>query len=115
MLDKLLSPLTTATAGGTTLRYILVIFSSMMTLLGGLRVLTPAQVDVLSRTVPEILGAVFALVMIVIPIYAARTKSSSDRAAEVAKEIDKVLPPAVTATVKTPDGIPDIAVPAETK
>lgn len=115
MLEKLLSPLTTATAGGTTLRYILVIFSSMMTLLGGLQVLTPAQVDVLSRTVPEILGAVFALVMIVIPIYAARTKSSSDRAADVAKEIDKVLPPAVTATVKTPEGIPDIPVRAEKK
>jgi hypothetical protein len=115
MLEKLLSPLTTATAGGTTLRYILVIFSSMMTLLGGLQVLTPAQVDVLSRTVPEILGALFALITIVIPAYAAWTKSSSDRAAEVAKQIDKVLPPNATAKVKTPDGIPDIPVPAETR
>ncbi len=113
MFEKLLTPLTTATAGGTVLRYVLVIFSAMMTLLGGLQVLTPAQVDVLSRTVPEILGAVFALVMIAIPIYAARTKSSSDRSAEVAKRIDEVLPPTATAKVKTPEGIPDIAVPAE--
>ncbi len=61
-----------------------------MMLLGGLQVLTPAQVDVLSRTFPEIVGAVFGLIAIIVPIYAARTKSSSDRAAKVAKEIDKV-------------------------
>lgn len=113
MLEKLLTPLTTATASGTILRYVLVIFSSLVMLVGGPQVLTPAQVDVRSRTVPEIVGAVFGLIAIIVPIYAARTKSSSDRAAKLAKEIDKVLPPAVSATVKTPEGIPDIPVPAE--
>jgi fumarate reductase subunit D len=78
MLTKLLTPLTTATAGGVALRYATSIVASIIALLGVLGLLTPDQVESLTRLVPELFAAVAALVAVVIPLYATLTKSRPD-------------------------------------
>lgn len=115
MFEKILSPITTATSVGVLTRYAVSMVSAVLAILSSLHYLTEEQAAALTEHGSTLVTAIFGLVAIVLPIYAARTKSSSDRASEVAKKIDKVLPPSVAATVKTPDGIPDIPVPPEAK
>lgn len=121
MFEKLLSPFTTATSAGVTIRYIITIISSVLTILGILGWLTPDQVQALARKVQEIseqlpglLAAVSGLITVLVPIYAAITKSSSDKAAKVAKEVDEQIPASAPVTIKTPEGVPDIVVRAKT-
>jgi hypothetical protein len=109
---QLLTPLTTATAAGVTVRYTTTIVASVLAILGVLGWLSAEQVETLSKQVPELIGAIAALIAVAIPIYAAWTKSSSDKAAEVAKQIDEKIPPKDTVTVKTPPGQSDIKVAA---
>jgi hypothetical protein len=122
MLEKLLSPFTTATSAGVTIRYIITIITSMLAILGTLGLLTPGQVEDVLRKVQEISGqlpallaAVSGLIAVFVPIYAAMTKSSSDKAAKVAKEVDEQIPASAPVTIKTPDGVPDIVVRPDTK
>jgi hypothetical protein len=122
MLEKLLSPFTTATSAGVTIRYIITIITSMLAILGTLGLLTPEQVEDVLRKVQEISGqlpallaAVSGLIAVFVPIYAAMTKSSSDKAAKVAKEVDEQIPASAPVTIKTPEGVPDIVVPADKK
>lgn len=109
---------TTANSAGVVLRYLGTILGSLLAIAGILGVLTPeeiasitAKVRDISAQLPELLTAIGALMAIVIPTYAAVTKASSDKAAEVAKEVDKLVPPEQTVVIKTPVGIPDVIVP----
>lgn len=62
---------------------------------------------------PILLSAIGGLVAASVPIYATITKSSSDKAAEAAKQIDAKLPADATVVVKTADGQRDIVVTAK--
>lgn len=97
------------------IRYAITIAGTILAILGILGWLSPQQVDALSTKVPELLGAIGALVAAIIPLYAAVTKSSSDRAASAAKEIDKQIPASAPVVIQTPQGVPDIVVPAASK
>lgn len=110
MLDKLLSPLTTASSIGVAIRYLTTIVGSIIAILGILGWLTPEQSEALTKQVPELLAAIGALAAAAIPLYAIWTKSSSDKAAEVAKEVDKKIPPEATVRIPTPGAAPDIVV-----
>jgi len=111
----MLNPLTTATSIGVAIRYAATIVGTVITIGGVLNWLTPQQVDELSRQVPELFAALTALLTLLIPLYAIVTKSSSDKAAEAAKEIDKQIPPSQDVVIQTPVGQPDIVVPAAPK
>lgn len=110
MLDKLLSPLTTASSIGVAIRYLTTIVGSIIAILGILGWLTPEQSEALTKQVPELLAAIGALAAAAIPLYAIWTKSSSDKAAEVAKQVDDKIPAASTVVIPTPEGVPDIVV-----
>lgn len=110
MLDKLLSPLTTATSVGVAIRYLTTIVGSIIAILGFVGWLTPEQSEALTKQVPELLAAVGALLAAAVPLYAIFTKSSSNKAAEAAKAIDKQLPKDFPAVIKTPGTAKDIVV-----
>jgi len=110
MLSKLLTPLTTATSAGVAIRYLSTIVGSVLAILGVLGLLSPAQVDALTTQVPELLAAVGALIAVLVPLYATLTKSSSDKAAEAAKQIDAKVPKEAQVIIKTSGGKPDIVV-----
>lgn len=101
-MGKLLSIFTTATATGVSLRYLTTIIGSVLTIFGILGWLSAEQVDALRAAVPEFLAAVGALVAAGIPIYAAITKSSSDKAAAAAKQIDAKVPKEAKVLIKAP-------------
>ena len=110
---KFFNPLTTATSIGVTIRYLTTIVGTLIAILGILNWLTPAQVLELSKQVPELFGAIAALIAAFVPLYAIMTKSSSDRAAEVAKQVDAQVPVTAPVVIKTPPDVPDIVVPAK--
>ena len=81
--------------------------------------LTPEQVasltlkvNQISGHVPELVAAVSGLIAILVPVYAMLTKSSSDRAAEAARQIDRNIPAADAVVIATPPGVADIVVSA---
>lgn len=113
MLSKILAPLTTATSAGVALRYLTAMAGSILAILGILGWLSPEQVEALSKQVPDLLAAIGGLAAILIPIYATLTKSSSDKAAEAARAIDREVPAQATVLIKTPAGQPDIVVPGK--
>lgn len=112
MLGKLLSPFTTATSAGVALRYITVIISSALAVAGILGLFSPQQLEVLNQEVPKLVSALAGLITVIITAYATITKSSSDKAAEAAKQIDAKVPPNVAVEIKTPGNMPDIKIPA---
>lgn len=119
MLKQILSPLTTATSVGVAIRYVVTIISSVIAILSILGWLTPEQVQEIARKVeqvsgqvPGLIAAVAGLIALLTPIYAIVTKSSSDKAASAAKEIDKQIPAGEDVVIKTPAGVPDITIPA---
>jgi hypothetical protein len=118
MLEKLLKPLTTARAGGVVFRDAFIAVGALITLLGIVGVLTPDQVIELKRVVEDISGqwpaiamALGALMTAGMSFYRAIYKSSSDRAAEVAKQVDEKLPPNVGMTLTTPGDLPNLTLP----
>ncbi|MDI6026702.1 hypothetical protein QBK99_10920 [Corticibacterium sp. UT-5YL-CI-8] len=120
MFDKLLKPLTTATATGTVFRDVFIMVGVLIGLLGTFGVLTPEQVEELKRTVeaisgqwPAIMGALGLLMAAGMSIYRAVFKSSSNKAAEAAKLIDEKLAPSAPVEIITPPGVPDILVPGK--
>ncbi len=110
MLKLLLKPFVTSAASGVSTRYLTVIVSTALTVLGLLGWLDDSQVDALKDAVPELLAAVTALIAAGVPIYAAITKSSSDRAAEAAKQIDAKIPKAEPVVIKGASKAPSIVV-----
>jgi hypothetical protein len=113
MLAKILSPLTTASSLGVSLRYLSTIAGTVLTILGLFGLLTPEQVAELTRQVPELISALGALIAVAVPAYAVLTKSSSDKAATAAKAIDRDVPFDQPVRIKTPAGSPDIVVTPE--
>lgn len=114
MLSRLTSIFTTANAAGVTTRYLTVVLTSMLTLIGAFNLMTPEQVEALQGQVPVIVSALGTLVGAIVIIYANVTKSSSDKAAEAAKQIDAKLPPAEPVVIKTPGNQADIRVSGKT-
>jgi hypothetical protein len=117
MLGNLLKPFTTATASGTIFRDVFIMIGSIITILGIVGVLTPEQVEDLRKAVEEFSGqwpAFMAAAGIVMAsgmsIYRALFKSSSDKAAVSAQQIDARLPANEPVIIKTPAGVPDIVV-----
>lgn len=111
------NPLTTATSIGVAIRYVMTIVGSVLFILSTLGVVTPEQaaaiikdVEAISGRLPELLMAVSGLVAIGIPVYATITKSSSDKAAEVAKVVDAQVPPSAPVEIVTPGAQPNIVV-----
>lgn len=113
MLKKILSPFTTATAGGVVTRYATIILSTALTILGLLNWLSPEQIEALRGSIPDFVEALSALVGVAVVIYGVITKSSSDKAAEAAKQIDAKLPPDAPVKIETPGPQPNIVVPAK--
>lgn len=112
MLSKLLTPFTTATAAGVSVRYITTILTTVIAIVGILGWLTPEQQEALTALVPGLLAAVSGLIAVLVPIYGVLTKSSSDKAAAVAKAVDAKVPAQAPVIIKTPAGKPDIVVSA---
>ncbi|HTV67503.1 MAG TPA: hypothetical protein VMF90_03105 [Rhizobiaceae bacterium] len=110
MLEKLLSPLTTAKASGVVLRDAIVVVGSIIAILGMLGFLSPEQVEELTRQAPALLTALGTAIVAGMSIYRAVFKSSSDKAAVAAKEIDTKLPVNASVKIETPAGQPDIVV-----
>lgn len=111
------NPLTTATSVGVAIRYAITVVSSILAIVSILGWLSPEQVqDIIEKVrlitaqVPELLTAGAGLVAILLPLYATLTKSSSDKAAAVAKAVDAAIPAAQAVIIPTPDGMADIVV-----
>lgn len=122
MLGKLTSLFTTAKPIGVAIRDITMMVGAVLAVLGALGVLTPQQVLDLTRLVEEISGQVPALlagagVLIAggVSFYRIVTKSSSDKAQEMAKTIDQLVPAGAPILVKTPPGLDDVQITADGK
>lgn len=113
MLGKLLTPFTTATATGVSVRYITTVITTIIAIVGILGWLSPEQQEALTKQIPDLITAIAGLIAIVIPLYGIITKSSSDKAAEVAKQVDAKMPPAAPVKIATPGAAPDILVPGK--
>ena len=112
MLKALLKPFVTSAASGVSTRYLTVIVSTALTVLGLLGWLDDSQVEALKTAVPELLAAIAAVIALAVPVYATVTKSSSDKAHQAAKEIDAKVPESAPVVIKTPGAAPDIVEPA---
>lgn len=110
MLGKLTHIFTTATSAGVTTRYLIVVISSMLTLIGAMNLLPAEQVAALKEQVPIIASALASLIGAIVIIYANLTKSHTDKAAEVAKQVDQKIPIADDVEIKTPGRQADIKV-----
>jgi hypothetical protein len=113
MLGKLLKPLTTAAPLGVATRDLVTGIGAILAMLGILGFLTDEQVAELTKQAPALLTALGTLIYVSMSIYRALFKSSSDKAAEVAKEVDAKIDPNSPVVIKTPAGVPDITVPAD--
>ena len=111
MLSKLMKPFTTATVAGSSTRYIIVIVSTVLTILGAFNLLTPEQIKELTEKVPEAVGAITAAIGMLTALYGILTKSNSDKAQMAAKLIDKEIPKSEPVVIKTAGPEPDIVVP----
>lgn len=117
MLDKLLSPLTTARPIGTVIRDLFVALGAVVAILGIIGILSPEQVtairqqiDVVSGQAPALVLAIGVLLTAVTSILRTLKFSSSDKAAEAAKAIDKEIPPSAPVVIQTPGAAPDIRI-----
>lgn len=120
MLEKLLSPLTTAAPIGVAARSLLSLVLALITFLAVLGWLTPEQAEALNKTVNDIAGqlpgliaALSAFALAALEAYRIISKSMTDKAAEAAKAIDAEVPPGAPVRIQTPEGVPDIIVPAK--
>lgn len=115
MLKTLLTPLTTASAGGVALRDIIVWLGALLAVIGALGLLTPEQVAVIQAQLdklvdPKVLAAIGLLMSTAMSIYRQITKSSSDKAAEAAKAIDQEIPKNAQVEILTPGDKPNIII-----
>lgn len=108
-----MNPFTSPNSVGVLTRYLSVIITTVISVLGLMNWMTPEQVQEIKGMIPAFLEAFTAVVALGIPIYAAITKAMSERGLEVAKETDAKVPPDMPVIVKTPTGVADIKVPAK--
>lgn len=109
-MGKLLSIFTTSASVGVSIRYLTAIIGSALTIIGILGWLSPEQVEALRTQVPELLSAIAALATVIVTVYATITKSSSDKAAAAAKQIDAKVPKNSQVVIKSPGSRSDIVV-----
>lgn len=107
MLDKIFSPFTTAAPVGVAIRDVVVAIGVILGTLGTLGMLSAEQVDQFRSyletiTDPAVLTSVGVLMTAAMSIYRTFWKSSSDKAAEVAKQIDAKIPKGDTVEVVMP-------------
>lgn len=115
MLKKLLSPFTSPNSVGVNVRYLTLIITTVLTLLGALNLLSEDQVEALKASVPELLAAISALIGTAVYIYGVITKSASEKADAAAKAIDSHVPADAPVRIETPKGQSDIIISAEGK
>lgn len=115
MLEKILSPFTTAKASGVATRDITMMIGAILAILGALGFLTPEQVEALTSQAPVMFTAAGVILAGAVSTYRVLTKSSSDKAAEAAKKIDAELPASAKVEIVTPGDKPNIIVPGEKK
>lgn len=111
MLGKLFSPFTTAAPIGVVMRDIALAVGSILTVLGVLGLLSEEQVAALTEQAPVLFTSIGAVIAASVSVYRTITKSSSDKAHEVAKQVDQKVPPSAPVVITTPTGVPDIRVP----
>lgn len=122
MFEKLLTPFTTATAGGTVFRDAFIAVGIILSMLGTIGWLDTEQVIALQKAVEDLSGqwpAILALFGVLssigMTIYRALFKSSSNRGAALAKKTDAEIPPNVSVKVEAPSTGQTITVPANPK
>lgn len=122
MFEKLTAFFTSATAPSVALRYVSAIVGATLLILSTFGLMSKeqaadltAQLATAGSQILVIVGAIGGLLTLLAPIYATMTKSSSDKAAAVAKEVDKQVPVSAPVVIKTPEGVPDIVVPPTAK
>lgn len=102
---------TTSAPIGVLMRDIALALGSVLTVLGVLGLLSDEQVRDLTEQAPVLFTALGAVIAAAVSIYRTVTKSSSDKAAEVAKQVDEKLPASETVVIRTPGKQADIVVP----
>lgn len=117
MLGKLLSPFTTATAGGIAFRDFFIALGSLIAAASSLGWLSDAQAAYLKQVLDAILGNWAPLTLVVgtlmyggMTIYRSALFAMSNKAAEVAKQVDAKVAPSAPVVINTPPGVPDIVV-----
>jgi hypothetical protein len=85
---------TTPSTIGVATRYITVIITTALTVIGMLKWLSPEQVQELSDMLPSLIEAVTGLITIITAAYAVATKARSEKGDAVAKEVDAKIPEA---------------------
>jgi hypothetical protein len=111
MFGKLTSIFTTAQPVGVATRDIITGLGAILAMLGVLGFLSEQQVQELTRQAPAVLTALGPVIYGGMTIYRTLFKSSSDVAAEVARQVDdRVIGQGTSAVVETPAGLPNIEV-----
>lgn len=105
--------LTTATAAGVATRYLSAMLGMALTIVGLLGWASPEQVEELRAMTPDFVAAVGVVISAGVTAYAIVTKSNSDRAKEVANQVDASVAPSAPVEIRTPAGQPDIVVPGK--
>jgi mitochondrial fission protein ELM1 len=82
----------------------------VLAVLGALGLVDEEQRAVLTEQAPILFTALGTVIAVGMGIYRNRTKASSDKAAEVAKEVDAKIPKADPVIVQTPGLQPNIVV-----
>lgn len=115
LLTTLANPITSPTTWGVFTRYATAVIGAVLTVVGILGWLDAAQIATIKQHVPDLLAALGSVMTAAVMIYATITKSSSEKAAEAAKQIDAKLAPSEPVKIETPAGQADIIVPAKVK
>lgn len=110
MFKSLASIFTTSAPIGVTIRYLGTIIGTVLTVAGVLGLLDQSQIDALRNEIPGFVSALSALATVIVTVYAIFTKSSSDKAAEVAKQVDAKVPADQSVKITTPAGTTPIVV-----
>lgn len=110
MLKILLRPFVTSAKSGVSTRYLTVIVTTAITVLGLLGWVDDDTSDALKKAVPELLAAIAGIIAIIVPVYATISQSSSDKAHEAAQKIDAELPASAKVEIVTPGSKPNIIV-----
>lgn len=105
-----LSIFTTAEPVGVATRDLVVVAGAVLAVLGALGLLDEEQVKALTEAAPGLFLAIGSLATIGTSVYRTLMKSSSDKATEIAKEVDAKIPPSMPVEIKTPGDQPDIKV-----
>lgn len=118
MFTKLIEPFTTSKPIGVAVRDVAVSLGVILAMLGTLGMLTPDQVEEIKGylatvTDPAVLAAFGVLLGTGTSIYRTLTKSHTDKAAKVAKEVDAKIPKADDVTIQTAGHQPNIVVKAD--